>query len=53
MKKRYYSAIRQINNVTTIDIWHVEPNKALQVLKGYDFIIPLDRKPRNSFILEA
>ena len=43
-----------IGDDVTTDIWHIAPDKVLTALTGYDFIIPMERKPRNYlFILEG
>lgn len=54
IKKKYYHAIKKRRNGEVVThLWHLEPEKAQSRLsKSYDFIIPLERKPRNEFAYE-
>lgn len=47
--KRYYLCIRKRGN----DVWHCTQTTATSIAKAYDYIIPLDRKPRNTDIREG
>lgn len=48
--KRYYLCLR----TGTHHIWHcTEATMATTIMRSYDFIIPLDRKPRKGEIKEA
>ena len=51
--KHYYNCIRKRNNTITNDIWHCTQATASNVAKAYDFIIPLERKPRNTEVREG
>lgn len=53
--KRYYSATKKNRAGQAVThIWHLDPEKAMARLsRSYDFIIPLDRKPRNAGVREA
>ena len=48
--KRYYLCLR----TGTHHIWHcTEATMVTTIMRGYDVIIPLDRKPRKGEIKEA
>lgn len=51
--KRYYNLIRKRSDTIQSDIWHCTADTALSIAKAYDYIIPLDRKPRNTEIREG
>lgn len=51
--KRYYNLIRKRNDTIQSDIWHCTQTTASSIAKAYDFIIPLERKPRNAEIKEG
>lgn len=51
--KRYYNLIRKRNDAIQSDIWHCTTSTALSIVKAYDYIIPLDRKPRNTEVREG
>lgn len=54
MNKRYYNCIRKTGDTITCDVWYVtEMTIYRQVRPCYDFIIPLERKPRNTPIKEG
>lgn len=54
MNKRYYNCIRKTGDTITCDVWlATEMTIHRQVRCCYDFIIPLDRKPRNTPIKEG
>lgn len=55
MSKRYYAATkRNRSGQVTTHIWKLDPEKAMSKLsKSYDFITPLDRKPRNVTVREV
>lgn len=48
--KRYYLCIRKRGT----DVWHAtEMTVYRQLMKAYDFVIPLERKPRSAEIKEG
>lgn len=49
--KRYYLIIKFIGFQTIKQVWHCHRETALGM--NPDFIIPLERKPRNVTILEG
>lgn len=55
MKKRYYQAINIYDGTSIITyVWHCTEQVAANVIsKTCDFIIPLERKPRNTEIREG
>ena len=54
MNKHYYTCLRTTPAGTAQHIWHcTEATMAATIMRSYDFIIPLDRKPRKGEIKEA
>ena len=51
--KHYYNCIRKRNGIITNDIWHCTQGTASNIAKAYDFIIPLERKPRNTEVKQG
>jgi hypothetical protein len=50
-RKRYYVIIKFIGAQMIKQVWHCTPDTV--ALLNYDFLIPLDRKPRNVEIREG
>lgn len=46
--KHYYNLIRKRGDTIQSVLWHCTHETALSVAKSYDYIIPLERKPRNT-----
>lgn len=53
MNKHYYTCIRKTGDTITTDIWHCTQPTASNIAKAYDFIVPLDRKPRKAEVKEG
>ena len=52
--KRYYLCLRSTAAGVTHHTWHcTEATMATTIMRSYDAIIPLDRKPRKGEIREA
>ena len=49
MNKHYYTCIRTLDGLPVTHIWHCTQQVMFtQVMPAYDFVIALDRKPRNA-----
>ena len=46
-RKQYYAAIKFLGCKMIRDVWHCSHETALSLTQSYDFILPLDRKPRK------
>ena len=48
-KRYYYRCLKTTAGKTKVDIWHCTHACATKLLiKAYDFILPLDKKPANA-----
>lgn len=48
MSRRYYRCLKIVNGKAHIDIWHCTHDCMKLLLKAYDFVLPLDKKPANA-----
>ena len=46
-RKQYYLAAKFLGGKMIRDVWHCSHETALSLTQSYDFILPLDRKPRK------
>lgn len=47
MGKQYYLATKFVGGKLIRDVWHCSHSTIVSIAKSYDFILPLDRKPRG------
>lgn len=48
MGKRYYLAVKFLGNEIKRDVWHCSQRTTKELAKMYDFLYPLDSKPRKN-----
>ena len=46
-ERRYYRFLKIKRDKSTIDVWHCSHEMMKKLIKAYDFVLPLDRKPTN------
>ena len=51
--KHYYLATRFIGGKMIRHVWHCSTSTVKVLQDNYDFVMPLDRKPRNTEIREG
>lgn len=47
MKKHWYQCFKIFSDHTDIIYWHCTQETMSSTIKAYDFVLPLERKPRN------
>ena len=45
--RRYYRCLKVKDSKAKIDVWHCSHDCMKLLLKAYDFVLPLDKKPPN------